>query len=131
MDVCGGAGVTCSSSPGNARGPAITVLQKAAAACLLAMSSVALAQQATPALPWLVTTLTTRTADSGATSQTTIAVRAFAQRFNVRHVPTVIVFDAQGEPAAEPVVGLAIADFYGAYLERAIEQGLAKVRESR
>ena len=64
-------------------------------------------------------------------SGATTTVRAFAQRFNVRHVPTVIVFDAQGEPAAEPVVGLAIADFYGAYLERAIEQGLAKVRESR
>lgn len=58
-------------------------------------------------------------------------VREFAQRYKVRSVPTVIVFDTQGEPAAEPLVGLASADFYGAYLERVIEQGLAKVRESR
>lgn len=64
-------------------------------------------------------------------SGTATTVRAFAQRFNVRQVPTVIVFDTQGEPAAEPVVGLTIADFYGAYLEQAIEQGLARVRESR
>lgn len=58
-------------------------------------------------------------------------VREFAKRFAVRFTPTVIVFDTAGVPAAEPVVGLASADFYGAYLERAIEQGLNKVRESK
>lgn len=57
--------------------------------------------------------------------------REFAKRFGIRSVPTVIVFDHQGKPAGEPVVGLASADFYAAYLERAIEQGLAKVRTSR
>jgi thioredoxin-related protein len=57
--------------------------------------------------------------------------REFAKRFGIRSVPTVIVFDTQGKPAAEPVIGLASADFYAAYLERAIEQGLAKVRTSR
>lgn len=54
--------------------------------------------------------------------------REFARRFNVRSVPTVIVFDTRGVLAAEPVIGLASADFYGAYLEQAIAQGLAKVR---
>lgn len=57
--------------------------------------------------------------------------REFAKRFGIRSVPTVIVFDHQGKPAGDPVVGLASADFYAAYLERAIEQGLAKVRTSR
>lgn len=57
--------------------------------------------------------------------------REFAKRFGIRSVPTVIVFDHQGKPTGDPVVGLASADFYGAYLERAIEQGLAKVRTLR
>lgn len=57
--------------------------------------------------------------------------REFAKRFGIRSVPTVIVFDTLGTPAAEPIVGLASADFYGAYLEHAIEQGLNKVRTSR
>jgi thioredoxin-related protein len=57
-------------------------------------------------------------------------VREFGKRYGIRSVPTVIVFDTQGKPAAEPLVGLASADFYGAYLEQAVAQGLAKVRES-
>lgn len=57
--------------------------------------------------------------------------REFGKRYGIRSVPTVMVFDTQGTPAAEPLVGLASADFYGAYLERIIEQGLAKVRTSR
>jgi thioredoxin-related protein len=58
-------------------------------------------------------------------------VREFGKRLGIRSVPTVIVFDAEGKAAAEPVVGLASADFYGAYLERAVEQGLAKMRTSK
>jgi thioredoxin-related protein len=58
-------------------------------------------------------------------------VREFGKRFGIRSVPTVIVFDAEGKAAAAPVVGLAAADFYGAYLEQAVEQGLAKMRASR
>jgi thioredoxin-like negative regulator of GroEL len=58
-------------------------------------------------------------------------VREFARRYNIRSVPTVIVFDAQGAPVSDPLIGLASANFYGAYLERDIAQGLAKVRESR
>jgi thioredoxin-related protein len=54
--------------------------------------------------------------------------RDFARRFGIRSVPTVIVFDALGVPAAAPVIGLASGDFYGAYLEQAIEAGLTKTR---
>lgn len=54
--------------------------------------------------------------------------RDFARRFGVRSVPTVIVFDAYGTPAATPMAGLATSDFYGLYLEQAIEAGLAKMR---
>jgi thioredoxin-related protein len=57
-----------------------------------------------------------------------ITARDFARRHAVRSVPTVIVFDGDGIPAARPLVGLVSADFYGAYLEQAIEAGLAKTR---
>lgn len=61
----------------------------------------------------------------------TTTAREFAKRLGIRSVPTVIVFDTQGAAASEPVIGLASADFYGAYLEQAIERGLARVRESK
>ncbi|HTD89713.1 MAG TPA: thioredoxin family protein [Burkholderiales bacterium] len=61
----------------------------------------------------------------------TTTARDFAQRFGVRSVPTVIVFDAQGVPAASPLIGLASGDFYGLYLERAIEAGLTKMRTTQ
>lgn len=54
--------------------------------------------------------------------------RDFAKQLNVRSVPTVIVFDDQGEPAASPLVGLSSGDFYGLYLQQAIEAGVIKMR---
>ncbi len=54
--------------------------------------------------------------------------RDFARSFAVRSVPTVIVFDANGKPAATPLVGLSSGDFYGLYLEQAVESGLIQMR---
>ena len=54
--------------------------------------------------------------------------REFARKFSVRSVPTVIVFDDKGKPAALPLVGLSSVDFYGLYLEQAIEAGLMQMR---
>lgn len=53
---------------------------------------------------------------------------AFAAAHNVFMVPTVMVFDTQGAPTGEPIVGLLIPDFYFAYLEGAIDEGGRKVR---
>lgn len=53
---------------------------------------------------------------------------AFAAAQKVFMVPTVMVFDARGEPVADPIVGLLIPDFYYGYLESAIEAGLARAR---
>lgn len=61
----------------------------------------------------------------------TTTARDFARRFGIRSVPTVIVFDALGVPVAAPVIGLAAGDFYGAYLEHAIEAGLTKTLKGR
>lgn len=57
----------------------------AAAACLMAMLTAAHAQQAAPSLPWSVTTVLTRTADSGETAHTAVAVRVPAGG-TIRHV---------------------------------------------
>lgn len=53
---------------------------------------------------------------------------AFALAHKVYMVPTVQVFDARGNAAGEPIVGLLIADFYFGYLENAIDAGLRKTR---
>ena len=57
--------------------------------------------------------------------------RHFAGDTGVRMVPTVAVFDGQGRMLAKPVVGLAIPDYYGQYLDDAIQLGLEKVRGKR
>jgi thioredoxin-related protein len=54
--------------------------------------------------------------------------RDFARRFSIRSVPTVIVFDDSGKPAATPLVGLSSGDFYSLYLEQAVEAGLIEMR---
>jgi thioredoxin-related protein len=54
--------------------------------------------------------------------------RALARRYGATLTPTVLVVDGSGEPLSEAVVGLLTADFYGAYLERALKQGHARLR---
>jgi len=54
----------------------------------------------------------------------------FAAQNRVRLVPTIKMFDARGRELTEPLVGLSTPDFYGSYLDQAIEEALAKVRSS-
>lgn len=54
--------------------------------------------------------------------------RAYARSLGIKRVPTLIVFDADGKPAAAPLVGLLSDDFYGLYIEQAVEAGLARTR---
>lgn len=54
--------------------------------------------------------------------------REFAKQHGVRRVPTLIVFDADGKPAAPPISGLLADEFYRLYIEQAIEAGLHKMR---
>ncbi len=56
--------------------------------------------------------------------------RAFARSLGVRRVPTLIVFDADGRPAAPPITGLLSDDFYRLYIEQAVEAGLTRMRAS-
>lgn len=52
----------------------------------------------------------------------------FAQEHNVRLAPTVKLFDAEGRELTEPIVGLLTPDYYGGYLDRAIDEALEKIR---
>jgi len=54
--------------------------------------------------------------------------RDFARSHEVRKVPTLMVFDADGRPVGPPLTGLLTRDFYQLYIEQAIEGGLAKMR---
>jgi thioredoxin-related protein len=57
-----------------------------------------------------------------------LTAREFAKRYGIRSVPTVIVFDGGGAQVTQPLVGVSASDFYGLYLEQAIEAGLLKMR---
>lgn len=54
--------------------------------------------------------------------------RQFAGAQGVHLAPTVMVFDSKGEALAKPVVGLTTVDYYGYYLDQAIDQGVNAVR---
>jgi len=53
---------------------------------------------------------------------------AFAAAHQVFMVPTVQVFDTQGNTVGDAIVGLLIPDYYFGYLESAIDAGVSKVR---
>jgi thioredoxin-related protein len=51
-----------------------------------------------------------------------------ADQYGYRLVPTVLLMDWKGRLLAKPVVGLTTVDYYGMYLDEAIDAALAKVR---
>ena len=55
----------------------------------------------------------------------------FTRTHNIQLVPTVALFDAEGHVLADPIVGLLTPDFYGGYLDNAIDEALAKVRSGQ
>lgn len=61
-----------------------------------------------------------------ATTQT-----AFSGRNKVQMVPTIKLFDAQGRELTQPLVGLSTPDFYGGYLDQAIDEALGKMRAEK
>lgn len=54
--------------------------------------------------------------------------RDFAQAHKARLTPTLMVLDADGREIAESIIGVRLLDFYGTYVERAIDTGLDRVR---
>jgi thioredoxin-related protein len=54
--------------------------------------------------------------------------RKLARQYGYSLVPTVILLDGKGRVLAKPVVGLTTVDYYGMYLDEAIDTALAKIR---
>lgn len=52
----------------------------------------------------------------------------FVGRYGFHFTPTVILLDSQGNLVGKPVIGLSNPDFYGGYLDAAIDAAVAKVR---
>ncbi|MDP2784718.1 MAG: thioredoxin family protein [Sulfurimicrobium sp.] len=52
----------------------------------------------------------------------------FCKQHKIKLTPTIKLFDAAGNSLIEPLVGLSTPDFYGAYLDAAIDQALEKIR---
>ncbi len=54
----------------------------------------------------------------------------FCKQHKIKLTPTIKLFDATGNSLTEPLVGLSTPDFYGAYLDAAIDEALGKIRSS-
>jgi hypothetical protein len=57
--------------------------------------------------------------------------RDFARGRKIRLTPTIEVVGPAGEPLAEAIVGLRLPDFYGTYIERAVEAARARLQENK
>lgn len=60
-----------------------------------------------------------------------IKPRKFARRYHVGLTPAVLLLDAKGRLLAKPLVGLTTEDFYGAFLDEAIDKAVARLRKER
>ncbi len=59
-----------------------------------------------------------------------ISASQLASRYGNRMVPTVMLLDGRGRLLTKPLVGLTTVDYYGHYLDEAIDTALAKVRKT-
>lgn len=53
--------------------------------------------------------------------------KQYAAQMKIKLTPTIIVFTPDGVPAGDPLVGLGPEDYYGGYLDAAIDAGLSKM----
>jgi thioredoxin-related protein len=52
----------------------------------------------------------------------------FSRKHGVRMVPSVMLFDTEGRRLTKPLIGLSTVDYYGSYLDDAIDQAIDKVK---
>jgi thioredoxin-related protein len=55
----------------------------------------------------------------------------FSKQMQARFAPTVMFHGPDGAQLAESIVGYRLADFYGAYLDRAIEESQAQLQQRK
>ena len=54
--------------------------------------------------------------------------RQFAARYKIKLTPTIWIVDGDGNSLADPIVGLTTPDYYGYYLDRAIDEAGKKLK---
>ncbi|MCX7673466.1 MAG: thioredoxin fold domain-containing protein [Thiobacillaceae bacterium] len=54
--------------------------------------------------------------------------RDFSRQLGIFLVPTVVLFDPDGQPLAKPLVGITMVEQYGYDLDEAIAQAMARLR---
>ena len=57
-----------------------------------------------------------------------VPMSALAAKYGVTLVPQVVVFGPDGKQAGKPVIGISSEDFYGFYLDQAINAGIDMVQ---
>ena len=62
------------------------------------------------------------------TSKKQISPAELAKKFNVNITPTLLFLDGNGNEVSEKIRGVYSLDFYGSYVDQAIEQGLKIIR---
>jgi len=60
-----------------------------------------------------------------------VKMSKLAAKHGVTLVPQVVVFGPDGKQAGKPVIGISNEDFYGFYLDQAIEAGIDMVQSAR
>lgn len=58
-------------------------------------------------------------------------MEAFAEQQRVQYTPTTVVYNSKGKIIAEPIVGLTLEEFYPGNLEKAINQGLKNLGNTK
>ena len=57
-----------------------------------------------------------------------ISVESLVHRYRASFAPTVVFLDAHGNELVERLIGITTRDFYGGFLDEAIEQALQRMR---
>lgn len=58
-----------------------------------------------------------------------ITTEALARRYRASFAPTVVFLDYQGKELVERLIGITTRDFYGGFLDEAIEQASQRLRK--
>lgn len=58
-----------------------------------------------------------------------ISANRLIQRYKAGFAPTVVFLDSQGNEQAERLIGITTRDFYGGFLDEAIDESLQRVRD--
>ena len=59
-----------------------------------------------------------------------VSTRSFLDKLNTNFTPTILFLDGERNELVDKMIGMSTPDFYGYYLERAISQAIAAMRQA-